>query len=54
MSTTNMLLRLIHKGIAQECWQATRYSPPRLESNSASGNTIISVNIIILHTNIFI
>jgi hypothetical protein len=26
------------------------YSPPRLESNSASGNPIISVNIIILHT----
>jgi hypothetical protein len=22
MSTTNMLLRLIYKGIAQQCWQA--------------------------------
>ena len=54
MSTANMLLRLIHKGIAQQCWQTTRYSPPRLESNSASGNPIISVNIIILHTHTFI
>jgi hypothetical protein len=29
------------------------YSPPRLESNFASGNPIISVNIIILHTSLF-